>query len=60
MRDRETARGKIIGKVTGDRPDRGRTFLEMRILWRMVRHPRSRRGVDHEEPLPHPACDQVQ
>jgi hypothetical protein len=34
--------------------------LEMRILWRMVRHPRSRRGVDHEEPLPHSACDQVQ
>ena len=40
--------------------DRGRTFFQMRIVRGLFRHARSRRVFNHEEPLLHPACDQVQ
>jgi hypothetical protein len=61
MRDWEIPCGKIIGKVTGGPPlTEAAHFWKCELCggWFDIRDLGA--VFEHEEPLPHPACDRVQ
>ena len=54
------ARGTIIGKVTGSSLTEAEHFWKCEACGGWVDMRDLGAVLDHEEPLPHPACDQAQ